>query len=227
VASPGTASASGHATAPLGLLGGTFDPVHKAHLALARAAMDELGLEGVLWIPSGVPGHRARPRTPVKDRLAMLRLALADEPRFTLDSSDAVSSEPTYTIHTLTRLRGELGSQRALVFIIGADQLLALDSWRDWRHLFELTHFAVAERPGYPVERARLPAALAEELDRREAVRLDGRPAGCILRFAMPPQDVSATAIRAGLAAGKPADALPEAVLDYIHSHHLYMDSGI
>lgn len=224
MASPVTAPAS----APLGLLGGTFDPVHKAHLALARAAMDELALGGVRWIPSGNPGHRARPRTPVEHRLAMLELALAGEPRFTLDAFDARSTADTYTVNTLTRLRGELGPQRPLVFIIGADQLLALDTWKDWRRLFELAHFAVAGRPGHPVERSRLSAALAEELARREAVGLDGRPAGRIVRFSMPPQDLSSTAIRASLASGEPAaDALPAGVLDYIHSHHLYMDSGI
>ena len=158
MASPATASPS----TPLGLLGGTFDPVHKAHLALARSAMDELGLAGVRWIPSGTPGHRARPGTSVEDRLAMLKLALAGEPRFSLDSFDALSPAATYTINTLTRLRGELGTLRPLVFIIGADQLVALDSWKDWRQLFELAHFAVAERPGYPLEHSRLPAALAE-----------------------------------------------------------------
>lgn len=214
-------------TPPLGLLGGTFDPVHKAHLALARAALEGLSLGGVRWIPSGRPGHRGQPGAPVEDRLAMLRIALAGEERFSLDCADALSTEPTYTIHTLARIRGEIGHQRPLAFIIGADQLLALDTWRDWRRLFESAHIAVAERPGYPVARDRLSPALAAELARRESVSMEGEPAGRILRFAMPPQDVSASAIRAALAAGhNPAGLLPSGVLDYIRSRNLYRNTG-
>ena len=210
---------------PLGLLGGTFDPVHKAHLALAHAAMDELGLAGVRWIPSGQPGHRDAPRATAKQRLAMLELALRDAAHFSLDPLDARASAPTYTINTLQRLRQELGADIPLVFLIGADQLAALDTWREWRRLLELTHFAVAERPGYPIRPEQLAPALAEELAQRSPVAKEwqAQAAGGMLRFAMPPMDVSASAIRATLAAGKtPAELLPAAVLDYIQSHHLY-----
>ena len=211
--------------AAIGILGGTFDPVHKAHVALAHAAMAGLGLAGVRWIPSGRPGHREQPATPVEHRLAMLRLALAAEPRFTLDEADARSAGPTYTVNTLARLRLELGQQVPLVFIIGADQLVALDSWRDWRRLFDATHFAVAERPGYPIARARLSDALAAELAARSAGSIGPGPAGGIVRFAMPPSDISATAIRAAFARRQePGDCLPGAVLAYIQTHHLYSD---
>lgn len=223
-----TNPASASALRPLGLLGGTFDPVHKAHLALAHAAMDELGLSGVRWIPSGRPGHRAAPGSSAEHRIAMLKLALSGEPRFDLDAADALSPDTTYTVNTLARLRGELGAQLPLVFIIGADQLVALDTWRDWRSLFDTAHFAVAERPGHPIERSLMSAELAKELTAREAVRLDTRAAGSLLHFNLPPHQISSSAIRAALATGQsPADALPAAVLDYIHSHHLYMDSGI
>jgi nicotinate-nucleotide adenylyltransferase len=223
-----THSASAPALKPLGLLGGTFDPVHKAHLALAHTAMAELGLSAIRWIPSGRPGHRAAPGASTEHRLAMLRLALAGESRFYLDPADALSPATTYTINTLARLRGELGPQLPLVFIIGADQLISLDSWCDWRHLFDATHFAVAERPGYPVDRSRMSTQLAAELAAREAVRLDMRAAGSILHFNLPPHPISSSAIRAALAAGQtPVDMLPATVLEYIQSHHLYMDSGI
>ncbi len=219
--------------APLGLLGGTFDPVHNAHIALAHAAMRELGLSGVRWIPSGQPGHRNAPATPVEHRLAMLRLAIAGEPRFTLDEADALSAMPTYTVNTLARLRAELGPDVPLVFIIGADQLAALDTWRDWRRLFDSTHIAVAERPGYPVERERLPAPVAAELATREAATLGNgsgnAPAGRILRFAMAPLDVSATAIRSALASGTSSTLsglpLPPPVLSHIQSHALYRNT--
>lgn len=214
---------------PLGLLGGTFDPVHNAHLALAHAALHELGLSGVRWIPSGRPGHRDTPATPVEHRLALLRLALAGEPRFTLDETDALSAEPTYTVNTLARLRRELGPSLPLVFIIGADQLAALDTWRDWQRLFESAHIAVAERPGYAIARELLPAAVAAELVAREASTagaLSAQAAGCIIRFAMVPLDVSATAIRAALARNTtPGTQLPAPVLSYIQSHALYRNT--
>lgn len=222
------ASASAPEPVPLGLLGGTFDPVHKAHLALAHAALQELGLASIRWIPSGRPGHRAAPGASTEHRLAMLRLALAGEPRFELDTVDAVSTEATYTINTLARLRQELGPRLPLVFIIGADQLVALDSWRDWRHLFDAANFAVAERPGYPVERSRMSEELAAELAAREATEAGLRPAGSVLRFKLTPHPISSSGIRAALATGHPpVDALPAAVLEYIRSHHLYMDTGI
>lgn len=212
-------------SAPLGLLGGTFDPVHKAHLALAHAAMDGLGLAAVRWIPSGVPGHRAAPATPVAHRLAMLERALQGEARFTLDALDARASTPTYTIDTLRRLRAELGADKPLVFIIGADQLAALDTWREWKKLFELAHFAVAERPGYAIASEQLPAAVAEELAHRARVPLEGHAAGGLFRFAMPAMDISASAIRATLAQGRDASILlPQGILDYIRQHHLYED---
>lgn len=215
--------------APLGLLGGTFDPVHDAHLALAHAALRELGLSGVRWIPSGRPGHRDEPATPVTHRLAMLRLALSGEPRFTLDETDALSAEPTYTINTLARLRRELGASMPLVFIIGADQLAALDTWRDWQHLFDAAHIAVAERPGYAIAREQLPAPVAAELVAREVATPSAfgvQAAGCIIRFAMAPLDVSGTAIRAALAQNKTRGTqLPAPVISYIQSHALYRNT--
>jgi nicotinate-nucleotide adenylyltransferase len=202
--------------------------VHKAHLAIAQAALSGLGLSGVRWIPSGRPGHRAEPSTSVAHRLAMLRLALADERRFTLDEADARSAKPTYTVDTLQRLRAELGSALPLVFIIGSDQFGVLETWKDWQRLFDLAHFAVAGRPGYSAEGHGLSPRLAEELAARHAVRIDGRPAGTIVPFSMPPSTLSASAIRAALAKGQdPGDALPPAVLAYIRSHHLYMEQGI
>ncbi|MCX7160931.1 MAG: nicotinate-nucleotide adenylyltransferase [Proteobacteria bacterium] len=213
-------------TAAIGILGGTFDPVHNAHLALAQAAMAGLGLTGVRWIPSGRPGHRIAPSTPVEHRLAMLRLALAGEARFTLDDSDARSAEPTYTINTLARLRRELGEQIPFAFIIGADQLVTLDRWCDWQRLFDATHFAVAERPGYPIALEQMSLALAAQVSARSADGIGDRPAGGIVRFAMPPSAISATAIRDALAKHQqPACSLPAAVLAYIQTHHLYSDS--
>jgi len=212
-------------TAAIGLLGGTFDPVHFAHLRLAQEALDRLPLGSVRWIPSGQPGHRGSPASGVEHRLAMLRLAIAAEPRFTLDDADARSTALTFTVNTLTRLRAVFGPDTPLVLIIGADQLLALDTWREWKRLFGLAHIAVAERPRFEVQPGALTGDLALEYARRSAapVELTTAPAGRIAAFGMTPLDISASAIRAGIAAGRsPRYLLPDAVLDYIASHHLY-----
>lgn len=212
-------------TAAIGLLGGTFDPVHFAHLRLAVEAAEQLRLASVRWIPSGQPGHRPAPSAAVEHRLAMLRLAIADEPRFILDEADARSKVATFTVETLVRLRAELGSDVPLVLIIGADQLLALDTWREWKHLFGLAHIAVAQRPRFDIRVAALSGELAGEYARRstEAAALARTPAGSITNFRMTPLDISASAIRAAIAAGRaPRYLLPDAVLDYIGSHRLY-----
>ena len=130
------------------------------------------------------------------------------------------------TVNTLARLRRELGPSLPLVFIIGTDQLASLDTWRDWQRLFESTHIAVAGRPGHPVDSERLSAPLAAALAEREAATVGTQAAGRIIRFAMAPLDVAATAIRAALAQNQtPGTQLPAPVLSYIQSHALYRNT--
>lgn len=209
----------------IGLLGGTFDPVHYAHLRLAQEALEQLPLETIRWIPSGQPGHRGAPGAGAANRLAMLKLALEGNPRFSLDEADARSAAPTFTVNTLTRLRAELGPRVPLVLLIGTDQLLALDTWHEWKRLFSLAHIAVAQRPRFALERGALTGELAAEYARRSGspAALVRAPAGAITTFAMTPLDISASAIRAAIATGRnPRYLLPDAVLDYIGSHKLY-----
>jgi nicotinate-nucleotide adenylyltransferase len=210
---------------PLGLLGGTFDPVHYAHLRLAEEAAEALDLERVRWIPSGSPGHRAAPRTPGKHRLEMVRLATAGNPRFEVDAAEAETATPGFTIDTLARLRAELGAARPLVFLIGTDQLLALHTWRRWREVLDLTHFAVGARAGFPAVSEKLAPEVAAELARRETgpEGLAAKPAGRIATFAMTPLAISASEIRRRLAAGRSARyLLPREVLAYIEANTLY-----
>lgn len=217
-AAPGT-------DAPLGLMGGTFDPVHHAHLRLALDAAEALQLPQVRWIPSGAPGHRDAPAAPAADRLAMLQLALADEPRFDLDAAELDCDAPTYTIHTLQRLRDELGPTRPLVMIVGMDSFISLATWREWQGLFELAHFAVAARPGYELQPDALPQALAREYRARHALpaEIAVRPHGCIVHFPSTLLDISASDIRARIAHGaSPRYLIPETVLRYIESKALY-----
>jgi nicotinate-nucleotide adenylyltransferase len=214
-------------SAPLGVFGGTFDPVHYGHLRLARTALQTLGLASVRWIPSGCPGHREAPRASAAHRLAMLRLALAAQPDFTLDDAELHSGAPGYTIDTLTRLRAELGDELPLVFLIGADQFLGFTQWREWRRLFELAHFGVAERPGYAVSPSAMPPALAQQYAQRKAgaAELRSRASGRICLFSMAPLDISSTSVREAIAVGRPPHgALPADVLDYIASNGLYQE---
>ena len=160
----------------------------------------------------------------------MLRLAIGEEPRYRLDETDARSPLPTFTVSTLMRLRAELGGDVPLVLIIGADQLLALDTWRDWRSLFDLTHIAVAQRPRFKVRARSLGDELALEYAQRSSqpVALADAPHGRIATFSMTPLDISASAIRDSIAAGRtPRHLLPDAVLDYIASHRLYSTKEI
>lgn len=214
-------------TTPLGLMGGTFDPVHYGHLRLAEEAAEHLSLPLVRWIPAGNPGHRTTPRTPAIHRLEMVRRAITGNPRFALDDAEARATNPQFTIDTLARLRRELGLDVPLVLIIGADQLHRLDTWRAWRDLFAAAHIAIGERPGYPLAQASLPHAVAEECARRAVTPqlLRSAPAGGIATFPLTPLAISASDIRRRLAAGGSARyLLPPEVLAYIAANDLYRE---
>lgn len=213
---------------PLGIFGGTFDPVHFGHLRLAEEAADHLQLAGVRWIPAGQPPLRAAPEVSARHRLAMVRLATARNPSFEVDAAEVDAAQPSYTVLTLERLRqtDQLGRRQPLVLLLGADAFAALPGWHRWPSLLELAHIGVAHRPGFPVDAATLPEALAacyrERLcDQPAALRQSA--AGCIATFAMTPLGISATQIRTLLARGRsPRYLLPDEVIAYIRNHNLY-----
>lgn len=215
--------------APLGIFGGTFDPVHFGHLRLAEEAIAHLGLGGVRWIPAGNPPHRGVPQVTAGQRLEMVLRSTADNPRFSVDAAEVEAAAPSYTVHTLQRLRRELGGERPLVLLVGADAFAGLASWHRWRELFALAHIAVSHRPGFPVEAASLPVDLAAEFAARrlaDVAALKLAPAGGIATFAMTQLAISATQIRKLLANGLSARyLLPDAVLDYIQINTLYRNS--
>lgn len=218
------------AAGPLGVLGGTFDPVHRAHLHLARAALKKLALAEVLWVPAGVPSHREVPHAAAPHRLEMVRLATTGEPGFAVDAIEATSGQPSYTVPLLERLRAAHGAARPLVLLMGADAFLGLPSWLRWQDIFALAHVAVAWRPGADLAVENMPPALAAAFRQRwrdDTRELASEPAGAIVGFAIDPvepPDLSATAVRALLRAGTslPSDLLPATVVDYIRRNHLY-----
>lgn len=214
---------------PLGIFGGTFDPVHFGHLRLAEESIGHLGLGGVRWIPAGQPPHRGAPQVTAAQRLEMVRRSTAGNPRFSIDASEVEAAAPSYTIHTLERLRRELGSAQPLVLLVGADAFAGLASWHRWRDILALAHIAVSHRPGFPVEMASLPEALASEFNARrlsDVAGLKASASGAIVTFAMTQLAISATQIRKLLANDLSARyLLPDAVLDYIQTNSLYRNS--
>lgn len=211
----------------VGLLGGSFDPVHVGHLQLARDALEQLALAEVRFLPAGQPWQKGA-ITDAAHRAAMVLAAIRDEPRFALDMRETERPGPTYTVDTLRELRAALGEDLPLVLIMGSDQFERLDTWREWQRLLEFAHLAVARRadavltPGY---------ALQEYFNahwaRPRAVHTAAH--GRIVEIAMTPVDASATAIRALLAQppsperdARLAAVVPPAVLDYIRQHRLY-----
>lgn len=215
-----------NAAPALGVFGGTFDPVHLAHLRLAEEARQSLGLDQILWIPAGQPWHRDPPQASSAQRLDMVHAALAGNPAFQVDSTEVDSGLPSYTVPTLERLRTQFGNERPLVLLLGADAFAGLNRWHRWAELFELSHLAIACRPGFELSADQLPGELAHQyLARRSgsSAALTQSPAGAITCFAMTQLDISATRIRQILSSGNSARyLLPEAVIDYIHRHHLY-----
>lgn len=209
--------------------GGTFDPVHLGHLAIARAARDALHV-AVRLLPAADPPHRPAPGASALQRCMMLQLAIGEEPGLLLDRREVLRAErqpgvPSYTVETLRELRAELGPSRPLAWLLGADSLLALASWHQWQALFELTHFIVAERPGSPLP-GHVEGPLGHALQGRftqDIHALSGRPAGRVLRMQQPLRGESASQVRSRIAAGGAwRGLLPPAVADYVSAQKLY-----
>lgn len=216
-------------SAPIGILGGTFDPVHYGHLRLAQEVGEGLKLQEVRFVPSGTPPHRTAPRISAVERLAMVRLAVRDNPLFTVDERETRRSGPGYTVDTLTELRQEIGATRPVCLLVGADAFLDFATWSRWHELFTLSHIVVAHRPGFPVDtwQDRMPQPLAREYASRtlrQPLAVHLAPAGGIVIIPIAALDISATMIRDCIRAGaSPRYLLPDSVLDYIQTKQLYI----
>jgi nicotinate-nucleotide adenylyltransferase len=219
--------------APIGIFGGTFDPIHFGHLRLAQEIAEFLRIGEVRFVPGGTPPHRAAPQVTAEQRLAMVELAIAGNPLFALDEREVRRSGPGYTVDTLAEVRRAVGVQRPLCLLLGADAFLELATWHRWHELFALAHVVVAHRPGFPPES--WPARMPEPLAREYAARLVRQPfavhlapAGGIATVAIAALDISASLIRDSLARGvSPRYLLPDPVLDYIRSHGLYVTQEV
>jgi nicotinate-nucleotide adenylyltransferase len=219
----------------IALLGGSFDPVHDGHVALAELFARLLHPDALRILPAGQPWQKANGlQASDADRVAMLQLAFAGSSvPVTIDTREIDRHTPTYTVETLRELRAELGPDASIVFLMGADQLQKLDTWHEWESLFGLANFGVAARPGYCLDDDALPPAVVRQLAaRRDApAALAASPAGKVCLVHTLAVDISATRVRQSLKQdvvnGENAGAdlgalLPPQVLDYIQQHNLY-----
>ncbi|GBG14185.1 nicotinate-nucleotide adenylyltransferase [Novimethylophilus kurashikiensis] len=208
----------------VGILGGTFDPIHFGHLRMAQELCEQLSLGEVRFIPSARPPHREVPRSVVEHRANMVQHAIADNPLFVFDDREIRRDGPSYMVDTLASLRQELGEDVPLFLLLGADAFLGLDRWHRWLTLFDLTHIAVACRPGVALDPGIMSPELKAQWQLRHSPHTGENPAGKILQCEITALDISSSAIRAGFAAGHtPRYLLPESVLGYIFEHQLYM----
>ena len=212
----------------IGLLGGTFDPIHYGHLRLAEELAETIDLGQVRFIPAGLPPHRERPASSPDDRLAMAKLAIAGNPRFRIEEYEVFKTTPCYMVETLAALREEVGYATPLVLFLGLDAFAGLDTWHEWQRLFELAHLAVAHRPGHTPAgwEQRLSDPLRRELLARQvdaATLLKHAPAGSILVRETTQLEISASRLRDMLRNDRsPRYLLPDSVIDYIQANHLY-----
>lgn len=208
----------------LGILGGTFDPVHCGHLRLAIEMREQLGLSRVHLIPVSVPPHRAPPHAPAQARLSMLEAAARGVPELRVDERELQREGPSYTVDTLRSLREEYPDQ-ALCLLLGMDAFAGLATWHRWRELLALAHIGVAQRPGARASLTGEIAGLFEERRATAVADLHAAPAGSIFVGEVPALDVSASRIRRLLASGRnPRYLVPEATLDVILEDRIYLD---
>ena len=190
----------------IGIFGGSFDPVHNAHVALAGVALRELRLDELLWVPAGQPWQKQRHITPAADREAMVRLAIEGEPRFTLSRIELERSGPSFTVDTVRDLRAARPDAQWFL-VIGQDQYAGFHTWHGWQDLLGLVTLAIADRPD--AKHSVDPQVLAV-------------PHAAV---ALPMMDVSSTDIRARVEHGQGInDLVPAAVARYIARHRLYRD---
>ena len=212
----------------IGIYGGTFDPVHYGHLRLAEELVETIGLQTLRFIPAGLPRLRNAPNTSSLHRAAMLQVAIQGNDQFLLDEREVNRLGESHSVVSLRELKDEIEENSALCFVMGVDVFIRFSEWYDWRELFDLCHLIIVERPGYlsMMDNDTLPDVLQKEFMQRQVTSVSDLrrlPSGCIFVAATTLLDISASAIRNFLLAGKSTRyLLPDAVLEYIRINQLY-----
>lgn len=217
------------ASAPRGLVGvfgGTFDPIHYGHLRTAFEVMQALGLDELRFVPAGDPPHRPAPRADAPTRLEWVRAAVANQPGFVVDDREVRRAGPSYSVLTLSELRGEMPDV-PMCLIVGMDAFLGIDQWHRWRDLFGLAHVVVAPRPGYELPRTGAVGELLAARVARDAAELRTAPAGRIYVQPVTQLEISSTELRDLLAAGRdPRYLVPEPVRARLCAASPYVSSN-
>ncbi len=204
----------------IGILGGTFDPIHNGHLQIATQAVSRLSLAQVQFMPCALPVHRDQPHATAQQRCAMIDMVLAEHPELALNTLEIDRAGPSYTIDSLLQIRGH--SDEPLALLLGTDAFNGFTSWKHPQQILELAHLVVCIRPGVEVDPTLYPERRVDS-----AQQLQQQAAGAILLFEADAIDCSSSEVRAALAAGDiPRQWLHSAVADYIQTHHLYRRSG-
>ena len=209
--------------APVGILGGTFNPVHNGHLRTALEIRERLELAELRLVPAAVPPHRPAPALPAQERAQLVELALAGAQGLSCDRRELERPGPSYSYDTLAEIRSELGAQRGLCIVMGADAFAGLHSWYRWRDLLSLAHLVVVARPGYalPDEGEVAEFIRANPAQKTDALRHN--PCGALVVERLTPLEISSTAIRAMVSAGRsPRYLVPNAVCEAILERGLY-----
>jgi len=216
-------SANNHVTEPIGILGGTFDPIHFGHLRPALDVAEQLGLANIRLIPSARPPHRTQPEASPEQRLAMLHLAIKNTEHFVVDDRELHRQGESYTVDTLLSLRQEF-PETPLFLLIGMDAFLDIQTWHQWQRLITLAHIVVMQRPGESM-------SMSLDLDswyQQHLASQDDRSflAGKIWPLEVTQLAISATHIRLTIAQGlSPQFLLPDAVAQYIEQIGLYQNN--
>lgn len=210
----------------VGILGGTFNPIHFGHLRMAQELADTLNFDEVRFIPAANPPHKNTPAICAEHRAAMVGLAIADNPAFTFDNRELHRTGASYTIDTLLSLRTELGTQTSMTLFMGSDAFTKFDTWHRWEEIIRFCHIALVQRPQQQTETSRLPKALETFLHNHYTENgddLHGSPAGFVTMRQVTALDISSTAIREAFQQQHSARYLmPDKVIDYIKTHQLY-----
>jgi nicotinate-nucleotide adenylyltransferase len=212
----------------VGIFGGTFDPIHYGHLRIAEELVETLNLREIRFIPAGAPRLRTPPIASPYHRTAMVQAAIQSNAHFILDEREVHRPGTNYSVDTFRELRQEMGEDVTLCLVMGADAFMKFTEWHDWHDLFSLCHIIIAARPGHDLTTRldSLPQALREESTHRWArslADLESAPCGLIYIAPTSPLDISSTAIRTLIITQSSARyLLPDAVLDYIETNHLY-----
>ncbi|MBI3287610.1 MAG: nicotinate-nucleotide adenylyltransferase [Chloroflexi bacterium] len=198
----------------IGVMGGTFDPIHYGHLAAAEEARVKIALERVLFVVAGMPPHKlGEPVSPAEDRLRMLELAIASNPYFEVSRVDLDRPGPSFSVDTVQLLRQEWGPGAELYFIMGLDSLAELPTWRDPQRLIQLCRLVAVKRPRYRVDLVELERAIPDISQRAEIID-------------MPEVDIAASDLQRRVREGLPIKyQVPPPVEEYIYSHRLYLDA--